>query len=421
MYRLLLWFRDSENLLWVKPAIGSLLAILFALFAAVGNQYDLPKGFPGIDRETLDGLLTVIASSMLAVTTFSLSIMVAAFASASTQATPRATELVVGDEHSHTAIASFISAFIYSIIAKSALGVSYYGETGRFLLFLSTVAVLMYLIYTLIRWVKTMSLLGRMGNTINKIELATTTAMQTYRDRPTMGAMLPSPEKVNGTAVMCQQVAYVRHIDIEALQALAVELDGSIHIRVRPGSLVHPGTVLLVIETSSDVDHELARKSLVLGRWRSFDQDPRFGMIVLSEVAQRALSPAVNDPGTAIAVMNAMTRILVEARPDQKAEVLPEHDRLSLIEIDEGDFIQQGFNPIARDGAANFEVIVRMQKLLSTIAEQGVLSLKAPAHHQAASAAERAWQALALDAEKHSVTELFASLHGHAVNTTADA
>lgn len=88
MYRFFLWLKDSENQLWVKPAIGSLLAVMFALLAALGNQFELPESVPKIDRETLDGLLTVIASSMLAVTTFSLSIMVSAFAMAASGASP---------------------------------------------------------------------------------------------------------------------------------------------------------------------------------------------------------------------------------------------------------------------------------------------------------------------------------------------
>ena len=68
------------------------------------------------------GLLTVIASELLAVTTFSLSIMVAALPCGD-RGIPRASAL--GRRPGcHTAIASFLSAFIYSIIAKSALGVS---------------------------------------------------------------------------------------------------------------------------------------------------------------------------------------------------------------------------------------------------------------------------------------------------------
>ncbi len=67
---------------------------------------------------------------MLAVTTFSLSIMVGAFANAASSTTPRATTVVMSDDVTHAAIASFLSAFVYAVIAKTALGLGYYGNAG---------------------------------------------------------------------------------------------------------------------------------------------------------------------------------------------------------------------------------------------------------------------------------------------------
>jgi uncharacterized membrane protein len=411
MYRYILWLRNTENQLWVKPAIGSVFAIAFALLATLGGQFLSEDALPEIERDTLDGLLTVVASSMLAVTTFSLSIMVSAFASASAAASPRATALVVGDQHAHTAIASFISAFIYSIIAKTALGIQYYGPAGRFILFLSTLAVIIFLIYTLIRWVRTMSSLGRMGNTIEKIEAAAATAMQVYRELPTMGATLHAPAQPSGQLIRASEVAYVRHIDIETLQAIAVEGNTRLHVRARPGMLVDPGTVLVCAEGQGEVDVERIRKAFVLGPARTFDQDPRFGLIVLSEVAQRALSPAVNDPGTAIAVMNSMARVLVHTKSDRPAAPPLEFDRLSMIAIDEADFIVHGFDPIARDGASLMEIGVRMQKLLATIANHGVLAQRDAARSQAAMALRRAQRALSLDEDKQRLARLHEQLH----------
>lgn len=68
----------------------------FCAFAPFRARTLEVASLPDIKQETLESLLNVIASSMLAVTTFSLSIMVAAFASASNGATPRATDLVMG-------------------------------------------------------------------------------------------------------------------------------------------------------------------------------------------------------------------------------------------------------------------------------------------------------------------------------------
>jgi uncharacterized membrane protein len=52
-------------------------------------------------------------------------------------------------------------------------------------------------------------------------------------------------------------------------------------------------------------------------RSRAYNQDVRFGIIVLSETAQRALSPAVNDPGTAIFIIDRITAHRVgDGRPE---------------------------------------------------------------------------------------------------------
>ena len=88
-------YNDRRSRLWVTPAINSVLAVALAL-AAAGVPALFPSlDLPHIERATLSSLLTVIASSMLAVTTFSLSIMVSAFAAAANGATPRATELLM--------------------------------------------------------------------------------------------------------------------------------------------------------------------------------------------------------------------------------------------------------------------------------------------------------------------------------------
>lgn len=413
VYRALIWLKAAENRLWVKPAVGSVMAVLIAMAAAAGNQL-IPAGLlPDIDRSTLDNLLGVIASSMLGVATFSLSIMVAAFSSAAAGASPRAFELVAGDSDTQNAITTFISAFIYAIIANTALGLGLYESTGRFILFVCTMGVLLYLIVTLVRWVKTLSVLGRMENTLSKLEAAAAGAMGAYRRSPGMGARLAQTATPRGEPVHANQVGYLRHIDMQALQDLAVAATAQLHLRVRPGQLVHPGTVLVIVEAGDKADHkpdvDALRRAFVLGDGRSFDQDPRFGLIVLCEVAQRALSPAVNDPGTAIAAMNTITRVLVDTPTDPSAREAP-LDRLTLVPLDPADFIHQAFDPIARDGAAVPEVQLRMQKLLSIIAEGCGGPLGDAARRQAATSLQRAQQALVLEQDQAHLSDVHNTL-----------
>ncbi|WP_104884267.1 DUF2254 domain-containing protein [Pasteurella multocida] len=367
LYQWLLVLKKPSNKLWVSAASWALLTVIFVLSLRLGARTLEVASLPDIKQETLESLLNVIASSMLAVTTFSLSIMVAAFASASNGATPRATDLVMGDSTTRTAITSFICAFIYAIIAKTALGMAFYAQNGRFILFISTVAVLLYLIITLIRWVYTLSQLGRLGNTLEKIEQVTGNALQQYRHCPQMNAVSTRQLSSVAKKIEARKSGYLTHIDMQGLQKKAQALDGYIHIYVRPGELISPDTVICALETEQDVEEETLHQYFVLAKGRTYEQDPNWGFIVLSEAAQRALSSAVNDPGTAINIMTIMMNLFVQEPESQSEAYAVEYDRLSIVELDCAEWIRDAFAPISRDGAGILEVNLVMQKVLACI------------------------------------------------------
>ena len=390
-------YNERQSLLWVTPAINSVLAVLLALAAAWLPRLFPALELPDIERDTLSSLLTVVASSMLAVTTFSLSIMVAAFAAAANGATPRATELLMGDQGTRTAIAAFLSAFIFAVVAQIALGLGYYGSNGRFVLFIGTLAMLVYLIVTLVRWVRTLSQLGRFSNTLARIEAAALLACRAHAAAPWLGAAAGPAEPPPGQPVCSQQVGYVRRIDMAALQGMAEAAGVQVHLRVRPGQFVGPGQLLAVVspdpaaaaagdEGGGGCPPEDVAAAILVGDNRSFEQDPRFGLIVLSEVGQRAMSAAINDPGSAIAAVNAMARVLL-GMAAVDAPQAPTYPALSLVDLDEAALVHDGFDPIARDGAGNLELAIRLQKLLALIAHQGRYPALAPA---AAEQAQRA-------------------------------
>ncbi len=122
--------------------------------------------------DAVDKILGIIASSMLAVTIFSLSTMVAAYGAASTGVTPRATTLVMEDTTTHNALATFIGSFLFSLVGLIALSTGVYGDQGRVLLFAVTIAVVILIVYTLLRWIDHLSRLGRVGETIDRVERA---------------------------------------------------------------------------------------------------------------------------------------------------------------------------------------------------------------------------------------------------------
>jgi len=105
-----------------------------------------------------------------------------------------------------------------------------------------------------------------------------------------------------------------------------------------------------------------------VGDQRTFDNDPRFGLVVLAEIADRALSPAVNDPGTAIDVIGTLTRLLCNWKPDNQQTAV-KNDRVAIPRLEAKDLLEDAIRPIARNGAGLIEVVLRLLNGLKIVAQ----------------------------------------------------
>lgn len=389
--------------LWVRPLAACLLSIVAALAAKLADGTELGSILPNIKPEPVETMLSIMAASMLVIATFAVSSMVSAYASASSTATPRSFTLIIGDDKSQNALSTFIGAFIYSIVALTALKNGYFKAAGHFTLFVLTTIAFGIVIITFVRWVDSIARLGRIGTTIARVEQATTQALMRRKEAPTLHG-IPVLPQAHGWAVFAPSVGYVQHIDLAALQTWAEKTDGRVVIAALPGTFAAPGRELAYISTRSgeiaESDREQIIQSFQIGNDRLFDDDPRFGLVVLSEIACRALSPAVNDPGTAINIIGTLVRLFVLWNESAKAEAadehIPKYDRVEVPEILVRDMFDDAFTGIARDGAGTVEVMVRLQKALQSLALIGDAPMKEAAKHHARLALERARLALNL-------------------------
>ncbi|MGV3742349.1 MAG: DUF2254 domain-containing protein [Burkholderiaceae bacterium] len=396
-----LYLAELRERLWVKPLLACLLSIAAALIAdRLDNLWFLGDGVPNITQDSAEDLLKIIAASMLVIATFAVASMVSAYASTGSNATPRAFPLIIADDVSQNALSTFVGAFIFSIVALTALMNNYYGKTGRFTLFVLAMLVLGFVIITFVRWVDRIARLGRLGAIIDKVEAATATSLKRRRRAPRLRGM--PVQALTGTeiAIHAEAVGYVQHIDMKALQKCAEAMQTRIVVSALPGTFTAPGRALAYLRASSgdfeEADFQRIAKAFTIRDDRRFDDDPRFGLVVLSEIASRALSPAVNDPGTAIDIIGTYIRLFAQwAKPLEKNEEdAAHHERVEVPLISERDMCDDAFSAIARDGAGIVEVGIRLLKGLDSLTCVGDAALRGAVIHHAQVARERAERAL---------------------------
>ena len=367
--------RNYARLLWVRVVIMGLMA-----FVAVG----LTQIFEGLIPEKLatslggasaDRLLQIIANAMLAVTIFSITVMVSVYRASSTQWTPRVHRLIMQDRTTQNTLAVFIGAYVYALVAIILRELGVYVDDRAFVLFVMTVLVLAVIVFYLIRWVLHLQSLGSLLDTTRQIEEVTRAQFQDRLRNPCLGANALTDEIPDSAKpILAAESGYIQYIYPEALNEIAGDHGVSLYLTKNIGSFVFVNEPLLMAEQSGTPKDEgcdweslkeQLRGAIHVGDVRSFDQDPRFGLIVMGEVGSRALSPGVNDPGTAIDVITRIGRILsfYTDETDQDRETHLEH--IYVAPLSPADLLEDGYAALARDGAGVVEVQQRLQQTLS--------------------------------------------------------
>lgn len=355
--------------IWFRAALISAGGVVLAILAAIVTPY-LPYSFSvEIGQTSVGTILEIMASSMLAVTTFSLTAMVSAYSSATQLATPRATQLMVSDPTSQNALSTFLGAFVFSMIGIVGLNTGAYGNSGRIILFAATVLIILLVVGTLLRWIGHITAFGRMADVIDRVEDAATRAMAGFAARPHLCGRPATPVPAGATTIVATETGYITHIDAETLGRLAEDHGVSVHVAALPGAMMHPARPLLhVVGAVDDALRTALVRAFTIERHRRFDQDPRLGLIALAEIGSRALAPATNDPGTGIEVLNALLRVFLTLRPDatareEAARTYPVH--IGLPSMD--DMLTDAFGPIVREGVVEIEVSLRLTNTLRAI------------------------------------------------------
>jgi uncharacterized membrane protein len=153
----------------------------------------------------------------------------------------------------------------------------------------------------------------------------------------------------------------------------AAERSGSVVVfRVRVGETLWPGAT--VAEVSGSLDDDAVVASCVTGVNRTFDQDPLLAFRLLADVGLRAVSPAINDPATAVQVLDAVVGLLlVLAQRDLAVGAINSPSGVTRIHLDLpawADFVGEGLDELLVASRDSPMVLARAKTTLSRLARQ---------------------------------------------------
>ncbi|MBL3573157.1 DUF2254 domain-containing protein [Rhodovulum sulfidophilum] len=407
MKSLRLWqvLRLSRRL-WVRTSLIAVLGIVAAGAAALLGPVIPQELADRLGEDAVMPVLDVLASSMLAVATFSLSIMVTTHRQASSQVTPRSHRLLLEDTTTQTVLATFIGAFIFALVSIILFRAGAYTGAAPFVLFAFTVLVVVLVVVAILRWIDHLSRLGSMDETIAQAAARARDTLTAARNAPSMLAT-PLPDgavpPAGARPVPAPRGGYVQLVDMAALSVLAEKAGAEIWVAAVPGSFLVAGRALAHVNPPGDIDHDAICAAFEIEAVRSFEQDARFALAVLSEIASRALSPGLNDPGTAIDILGRLEQLLAECPPAGDEIRYP---RLHAPPLRADDLVEDAFAAIARDGASMREVARRLIHALNTLRQGDDPALARAAEAMTRRALAHAEAALVLDEDKAGLRQL---------------
>lgn len=391
---ILRWLGQQARRIHVRVILVAVLALLALGVATVIGPY-IPEGFAGlVGAGAVDTILPVLASSMLAVVTFSLTAMVSGFSRAEGRWSPRSHALLQQDPVTHSVLATFLGAFLYALLAMILRAADLFGDGELVVLFFTTVGVALWIVVAMIRWIIHLDGYASLRYTTDLIEARARTALQDMARRPAQGARLLEPGRAppaGGATITARHAGYVEQVFEGALQDSAAFLDAEIHVLQPVGGFVQPGDVLARVIGGTPPGPEVAaaiRAAIPVGESRTFEMDPVHAVATLAEVATRALSPGVNDPNTAVDVTYRLARVMgaLAARPEPG----PRCDRVWMMPVARARLFEVGFGAVARHAGTALEVHLALQDALGSLTRLGHADLAAAAREAAADHARRA-------------------------------
>ncbi|HEX4747792.1 MAG TPA: DUF2254 domain-containing protein [Gaiellaceae bacterium] len=374
VFRLRRYFRES---LWVVPLLGGALGlVLGVVFSDVALASEVSSRW-NYSASTAESVLAAVVTASVTLVGFVVTVSILIVQMATGAFSARYMRIFYRDWMFKAVLAVLIGAFTFSFTLMRHVeddSVPNVGVTlaGWFL----AVGILLFVIF-----------LDRSIHRLRPVAVVALVAgagRRALRDlleeaaRPGAPAVVPAPYTVPGDPTLVVRVSHagaVQAIDFRGLGRWAHTHGCLVVLRHPVGDFVSAGSVLIEIYGNTpggDAESRL-RSMVALGVERTIEQDPAFAIRIIVDIAVRALSPAVNDPTTAVQALDHLEDLVRHIGQtdlaDQSAPVEEMESGLVIPIRRWSDYLALSVTEIREYGAPSIQVVRRLRAMLEELAE----------------------------------------------------
>ena len=389
----------TKSALWVVPFFAILLVLIIAPALRVMDGW-LGWRLAGFDVSGAEALFQTVITLTLSFVVFTFGSLLVAIQVAGGQLTPRiiATTLL-RDNVVRYSVGLFVFTLVFAVMALNRLGSDRVPELVAVvaaLLGIACMATFLFLIDYAARLLRPVSIVTRVAD--EGFAVIEAVYPETSID--------PADVPFQSMAPLGEPARIVRHqgfsaivlaIDLDTLVAEAQRRDGVVEVLSQVGDFLARDEPLFgLYGGAAAIDDERLHATVAFGSERTMEQDPMFAFRILVDIALKALSPAINDPTTAVLAIDQIHRLLraVGKRRLHAEEIFDRNGNRRVVyrTPDWQDYVHVAFTEIRACGASNVQIARRLRAMLDN------LFVALPPHRHAELQAERRRLDAALDA-----------------------
>jgi uncharacterized membrane protein len=367
-YRTQLYIRNS---MWVFPAIGIVAGWVAVAFMA---RFERAMGWEiDISRETALTVMGTVAASMFSLLVVVSSALLLAVQLASAQLTPRIITLIYRNNARKLSVAVFAFTFTFSVSFLVRIETAVPLVTGYLAAygFLLNLALFLYFIDGMGKALRPSSALREVA--LAGREVIPSVYPQRLDESKAVTALSSGVLDGNPNLTVLNDVdGAVLACDLKGLVAIAERSNCLIELVPEVGDFVAAGDPLFRVFAGGDnVSKRALRNSVALGQERTLEQDPMFAFRIIVDIASKALSPAVNDPTTAVLAIDQIHHLLRDVGGRSLANGI-EADGAGQVRLvyrtpNWEDFVSIAVTEIRQYGSGSIQVMRRLQAMLESL------------------------------------------------------